>query len=78
MVRTSDNQVRLAPADWCGLGSIALAVFTLLGATHYKLHEIAQSNRQRLAAVEADVTGVKRSVTLLQADVRVIARRARP
>ena len=78
MVRTADNQVRLAPADWGGLCSLALAIITLLGATLYKVHEIAQTNRERLAAVDAEVSAMKRSVALLQADVRELARRSRP
>ena len=78
MVRTADNRVRLAPADWGGLCSLALAIITLLGATLYKVHEIAQTNRERLAAVDAEVSAMKQSVALLQADVRELARRSRP
>ncbi|QDT70487.1 hypothetical protein MalM25_34350 [Planctomycetes bacterium MalM25] len=80
MVRTPENpdRVRLAPADWGGLCSLALASLTLAGATLYKVHEVAQTNRERLAAVDAELAGLKQSVSLLQSDVRVIARRPFP
>jgi len=80
MVRTPDSpeRVRLAPADWGGLCSLALAILTLVGATLYKVHEIAQTNRERLAAVDAELRSVRQSVGLLQTDVRELARGTRP
>lgn len=80
MVRSPNNpeHVRLAPADWGGLCSLALAVLSLCGATLYKVHNIAQTNRERLAAVDAELAGLNRSVGLLQSDVRAIARRSAP
>lgn len=78
MVRTKDDRIRLAPADWGGLCSVALTVVTLAAATLYKVHEVAQTNRERLAAVDAEIAAVRRSVALLQADVREIARSKHP
>ncbi len=80
MVRANNNRerVRLAPADWGGLCSLALAILTLVGATLYKVHEIAQTNRERLASVETELTSLQRNVGLLQSDVRDLARRTRP
>lgn len=80
MVRTPENpdRVRLAPADWGGLCSLALASMTLAGATLYKIHEVAQTNRERLAAVDAELASLQANVQLLQTDLRVIARRPSP
>ena len=78
MVRTRDDRVRLAPADWGGLCSLAWAILSLGGATLWKVHEIAQTNRERLAAVDAELAGLKQSVRLLQSDVRDLARRGSP
>lgn len=80
MVRVPDNseRVRLAPADWGGLCSLALALLSLGGATLYKVYDISQTNRERLAAVDAELAGLKRNVSLLQSDVRDLARRMTP
>lgn len=80
MVRVADksDRVRLAPADWGGLCSLALAILTLLGATLYKVHEIAQTNRERLAAVDAELGALKWGVELLQSDVRDLSRQDCP
>ncbi len=80
MVRAADNsdRVHLAPADWGGLCSLALAILSLGGATLYKVHDIAQTNRERLAAVDAELTGLKQSVVMLQVDIRDLARRSQP
>lgn len=75
MVRTSDNRVRLAPADWGGLCSIALTIVTLVAATLYTVNEIAVTNRQRLAAIDAELISLQRSINLLQSDLRNLARR---
>lgn len=75
MVRTKHDRVRLTLADWGGLCSLALALATLISATLYKVHEVAQTNRERLAAVDAELAALRRNVTLLQSDVRQIARR---
>ncbi len=80
MVRTPENpdRVRLAPTDWGGLCSLALALLTLACATLYKVHEVAQTNRERLAAVDAELASLQANVRLLQSDVRTIARRPSP
>jgi type II secretory pathway component PulJ len=77
MVRVADtaDRVRLAPADWGGLCSLALAILSLGGATLYKLYDISQTHRERLAAVDAELSGLKHNVGLLQQDVRDLADR---
>lgn len=77
MTRTVPEQVRLAPADWGGLCSLALAILTLVGATLYKVHETANANRARLAAVDAELESLQLNVRLLQSDLRAVARRPR-
>lgn len=72
------DRVRLAPADWGGLCMLALTLLTLAGATLYEVHQTAQTNRERLAAVDAELSALKRSVELLQTDVRALARRNEP
>ncbi|TWT96762.1 hypothetical protein Pla108_25360 [Botrimarina colliarenosi] len=72
------DRVRLGPADWGGLCSLALAILSLGAATLYKVHDIAQTNRERLAAVDAELAGLKHNVGLLQTDLREISRRVRP
>ncbi|QDV76128.1 hypothetical protein [Botrimarina mediterranea] len=78
MVRVAEttDRVRLAPADWGGLCSLALAILSLGGATLYKLYDISQTHRERLAAVDAELAGLKHNVELLQQDVRHLARRS--
>lgn len=78
MTRLPNNRVRLGRADWGGLLSFALALLSVAGATLYKVNEVAQTNRERLARLDAEIVAVRRSVGLLQADVREIARRPRP
>lgn len=80
MVRNSNqpDRVRLAPADWGGLCSLALALLVLAGATLTKVHEVAQTNRERLAAVDAELASLQASVQLLQSDIRTIAQRKTP
>lgn len=80
MVRSPEksDRVRLAPADWGGLCSLALAILALVGATLHKVHEMAHTNRGRLAAVDAELGALKSRVELLQTDVRELARGHRP
>lgn len=72
MVRTSEDRVSLAPADWGGLCSLTLAIVTLLGATLYKLHEDGLSNRMRLTRLESDVSHVQKSLGVLRTDLRAL------
>lgn len=76
MVRVAENndRVRLAPADWGGLCSLALAILTLVGATLHKVHEMAHTNRVRLAAMDAELEALLSGVELLQVDVRELSR----
>lgn len=78
MAPTSNNRVRLDRLDWIGLGSLALTILSLVGATLLEVHELAQTNRQRLAAVDAELASLHTSVALLQNDVRALARREQP
>jgi hypothetical protein len=80
MVRSIEqpDRVRLASADWGGLCSVALTVVSLAGATLYKVHEISVHNRERLVAVDTELAGIRRSIAVLQDDVRDIARREHP
>ena len=77
MVLTPDNHVRLAPADWGGLCSIALTLLMLVGATLYQVHDLAATNRERLARFEAELTYLKSDVVLLKNDVRLLVRETR-
>lgn len=70
MVRVSRDRVRLAPADWGGLCSLALAVLTLLGATLYKVHDVAAAERVRQTRVELELAHLKSQVDQLQRDVQ--------
>ncbi|MGL4512315.1 MAG: hypothetical protein ACRCT8_04435 [Lacipirellulaceae bacterium] len=79
MVRIRDtDRVRLAPADWVAIASLALAILTLVGATLYSVYDLAATSRERLARLEAELGHVKSDVRLLQNDVRTLALRSGP
>lgn len=80
MVRSAKqpDRVRLGPADWGGLCSLALTIVSLGGATLHKVHDIAIQSRERLAAVDVELAGLRRSIVVLQADVRELARGRKP
>lgn len=71
MTRHSD-QVRLAPADWGGICSLALALASLAGATLYRVHDLAAENRVRQARIDLELGYLKGDVQQLQADVRSV------
>ena len=72
------NRVRLAPADWGGLCSLALAILTLVGATLYQVHDSAAADRARQARFETELANLKSHVRRLQDDVRALLRSQRP
>ncbi len=74
MLRTSENRVHLAPADWGGLLSLALAIMTLVGATLWQVHDLAASNRERLARFETEIAHLKADVSLMKTDIRQLVR----
>lgn len=74
MVRTQGNRVHLAPTEWGGLISLAVAIMTLVGATLWQVHDLAASNRERLARFETEITHLKSDVSLMQSDIRVLVR----
>jgi hypothetical protein len=77
MVRNHNtDRVRLDPGDWVAIGSLALALLTLVGATLYAVHDLAAASRERLARLEADLSNVKSDVRLLKNDVRTLSRRS--
>jgi hypothetical protein len=77
MTLLPDNRVRLAPADWGGLCSLAVAIAALVGTTLYKVHELSASHRERLVRIESELTHVKSEINHVQEDVRtLIARRS--
>ncbi|TWT46503.1 hypothetical protein Pla111_15990 [Botrimarina hoheduenensis] len=78
MVRYSSDRVRLAPADWGGLCSLALAILTLVGATLWNVWDLSTTSRERLARVEAELAHLQADVSLLKSDVRVLTGRGRP
>ncbi|MEQ8849086.1 hypothetical protein [Botrimarina sp.] len=78
MAPTNNNRVRLERLDWLGIGTLALTIVSLLGATLLEVHELARTNRERLAAVDAELASLHGNVALLQDDVRELARRQRP
>lgn len=80
MVRDPNHsdRVRLAPADWGGLCSLALAILTLVSATLYQVHDLAAADRARQARVDAELNHLKAQVQQLQADVRELLRSRQP
>lgn len=78
MVRSADERVRLAPADWGGLCSLALAILTLVAATLWNVWDLSTTSRERLARVEAELSHLKADVALLKSDLRVLARSVKP
>lgn len=68
----------MAPADWGGLCSLALAILTLVGATLWNVWDLSTSSRERLARVEAELSHLKADVALLKSEVRVLTRGVRP
>ncbi len=74
MVRTSENHVHLAPADWGGLLSLGLAIISLVGATLWQVHDLAATSRERLARFEVEISNLKSDVTLLKTDYRLLLR----
>lgn len=78
MVRLSHDRVRLAPADWGGLCSLAVALSTLVGATLYQVHDMAADARVRQARFEAELSHLKTEVKQLKTDVRTLLRGGRP
>ena len=69
------NRVRLAPADWGGLCSLAVALAALVCTTLYKVHELSASHRERLVRIELELAHVKSDVNHLQDDVRTLVGR---
>lgn len=77
MTLSPTNRVRLAPADWGGLCSLALALAALVGTTLYKVHDLSATHRERLARIESELSHVQSDIEHLQADLRtLIARRS--
>lgn len=74
MTRTAHDRVRLAPADWGGLCSLALTLVTLVGATLLKVHDMAADARGRQTRFETELGHLKTQVTRLQDDVRLLLR----
>ena len=72
MTLHADNRVRLAPADWCGLCSLAIALAALVGTTLYKVHELSASHRERMVRIELELAHVKSDINHVQADVRTL------
>lgn len=75
MTRISYDRVRLAPADWGGLCSLALTVLMLVGATLYKVHDAAAAVRARQARIDAELGHLDTQVKRLQQDVRLLLRK---
>lgn len=74
MVNATKNHVRLSPADWCGLGSFALTLLVLVGATLYQVHDMAAEDRARQTRFETELSYLKTEVRQLQQDVRALLR----
>lgn len=66
------NRVRLAPADWGGLCSLAIAIAALVGTTLYKVHELSASHRERLVRIEIELAHVQSDIAHVQEDVRTL------
>ena len=76
MVRTATDRVRLAPADWGGLFSLAITVMALLVTTLYQVHNLAVTSSERMVRLEPEVANLKSEVSLLQSDIRMLAKRS--
>lgn len=74
MVRVSSERVRLALADWVGLCSLALTLVMLVGATLFKVHDVAADERARQARVELELVHLKSQMERLQRDVQALVR----
>ena len=72
MTLYADNRVRLAPADWGGLCSLAIALAALVGTTLYKVHELSASHRERMVRIELELAHVKSDINHVQEDVRTL------
>lgn len=72
MVRVAETteRVRLAPADWGGLCSLALTIVVLACGTLYKMHELSGDSRVRQALLDANNERARREMTLLRAELR--------
>ncbi|TWT91008.1 hypothetical protein Mal64_14070 [Pseudobythopirellula maris] len=78
MVRVSSQErVRLAPADWGGLCTVALTILAMVAATFYQVHDLAAANRVKQARFEIELTHLKNDVKVLQADVRLLVMETR-
>lgn len=75
MTRVTHDRVRLAPADWGGLCSLALTLAMLVGATLYKVHDAAAAVRARQARIDAELSHLDAQVQRLQQDVRQLLRK---
>jgi hypothetical protein len=72
MTLQPQNRVRLAPADWGGLCSLALAIAALVGTTLYKVHELSASHRERMVRIEIELAHVQSDIAHVQEDVRTL------
>lgn len=68
-----EERVRLALADWCALGSLALTLLMMVGGTLYTVHEWAGENRQRLALLESHSERTGREIGLFREELRELA-----
>jgi hypothetical protein len=75
MTLRADNRVRLAPADWGGLCSLAIAIAALVGTTLYKVHELSASHRERLVRIEIELAHVKSDIEHVQDDVQTLIKK---
>lgn len=76
MVRdpNDSDRVRLAPADWGGLCSLALAILMLVSATLYQVHDQSAADRAREARVDVELRHLKEQVRQIQEDIREFLR----
>lgn len=72
------KRVRLAPADWGGLCSLALTILMMLAATLYQVHDLAATDRVQQARFDAELGHLKAQVRQLQVDVRLALNTRRP
>ena len=78
MVRVTKDCVRLAPADWGGLLSLALTLSVLVATIIYQVHSLAVNSRVRMVRLETEIAHLKSDVSALKIDIRQLAKEGRP